>query len=47
MKYDTDKHEMIGNIGKRGNQFRTTLEKNMNTYLNKLTNFDEPFTTII
>ena len=46
MKYDTNKHVLIGNIGNRGNQFRTTVEKKLNSYINELINFSEPFSTI-
>ena len=47
MNDDTEKHGLIVNIGNRGNQFRTTVEPNLNIYFNELTNFSELFSTII
>ena len=42
MKYDTDKSGIIGKIGNRVNQFRTTVETNLNSYLNELINLESP-----
>ena len=47
MKGDTDKHEIIGNMGNKGNHFRTIVEPNLNGYFNELINFSGPFATII
>ena len=47
MNDDTEKHGLIVNIGNRGNQFRTTVEPNLNIYFNELMNFSEPFSTRI
>ena len=46
MNDDTDKHILIVNILNRGNQFRTTVERKLNSYINELINFSEPFSTI-
>ena len=46
MKYDTDKHGIFGNIGIRGNQFRTKYEPKLDSYFNELINFTDPFATI-
>ena len=34
MNYDIDKYELIENIGDRVNQFRTTVEPNLDSYFN-------------
>ena len=43
----TPKNGLIGKIGNRGNNFRTTVETNLNSYFNELINFTEPFSTRI
>ena len=47
MNYDAEKHEIIGKIFHRCNQFRTTVEPNLNSHLNELINFTNPFVTRI
>ena len=47
MKDDTEKHVLIGKIENRLNQFRTTSEPNINSYLYEAIRIDEPFGTII
>ena len=43
MKDDKDEHGLIVNTGNIFNQFITTIEPNLNSYFNELTNFSEPF----
>ena len=47
MKDETEKHLLIGKIENRVNQFRTTAEPNLNSYLDEVIKIDEPFGTII
>ena len=47
MKYDSNKHELIGNIVNRGNNSRTTVEPNLNSSFNELMKISKPFVTIV
>ena len=47
MKSGTDKYGLVENIGNKGNQFRTTVEPNFNSYFIELITLSEPFQTIL
>ena len=47
MKDDIDKHGIIVKVFNRVNQFKTSFEKNINSYFNELINFSKSFVTRI